>query len=141
MHGVEIGGELVLRSMDELPAVAVAASFAQGRTVVRDAEELRVKESDRIAALTSQLQKLGVAIEEQPDGFIIEGGGAQRSVGAQRSGGSIKGANVSGGGDHRLTMSLAIAGLLAGGETIVEDEESVDISYPGFWKELDDLAS
>ncbi|MCI0855851.1 MAG: 3-phosphoshikimate 1-carboxyvinyltransferase [Chloroflexi bacterium] len=129
LHGVEIGGELVLRSMDELPAIAVAASFAQGRTVVRDAEELRVKETDRIAALTSQLRKLGVAIEEQPDGFVIEGGGA------------LRGGNVSGGGDHRLTMSLAIAGLLADGETAIEDEESVAISYPGFWEELDSLAT
>ena len=129
LHGVEIDGELVLRSMDELPAIAVAASFAQGRTVVRDAQELRVKETDRIAALTSQLRKLGVAIEEQPDGFVIEGGGA------------LRGGNVSGGGDHRLTMSLAIAGLLADGKSAIEDEESVAISYPGFWKELDKLAT
>ena len=128
LHGVEIDGELVLRSMDELPAVAVAAAIAQGRTVVRDAEELRVKESDRIAALASQLQQLGVKIEEQPDGFVIEGG-------------AIKGASVSGAGDHRLTMSLAIAGLLAEGETVIEDEQSVDISYPGFWEELDSLVS
>ncbi len=128
LHGVEIGGELVLRSMDELPAMAIAASIAQGRTIVRDAAELRVKESDRIAALTSQLRKLGVAIEEQPDGFTIEGG-------------AIKGGTVSGAGDHRLTMSLAIAGLLATGETTIEDEESVDISYPGFWKELDGISS
>ncbi len=129
LRGVEVGGELVLRAMDEMPALAVAAAFAEGRTVVRDAEELRVKESDRIAALVSQLNKLGVEIQEQADGFIIEGGQA------------LRGASVTGDGDHRLTMSLAVAGLLADGETEIEDEHSVTISYPGFWEELGKLAA
>lgn len=129
LRGVEVGGELVLRAMDEMPALAVAAAFAEGRTIVRDAEELRVKESDRIAALVSQLNKLGVEIQEQADGFIIEGGQA------------LRGASVTGDGDHRLTMSLAVAGLLADGETEIEDEDSVAISYPGFWEELGKLAA
>jgi 3-phosphoshikimate 1-carboxyvinyltransferase len=125
LRGIEVAGELTLRLMDEAPALAVAAAFAEGRTVVRDAEELRVKESDRIAAITSKLAKLGVAVEERPDGFVIEGGRRP------------SGANVSGGGDHRLTMALAVAGLLADGETVVEDETSVAVSYPGFWRDLE----
>lgn len=124
LSGVDIGGELVLRMMDEAPAFAVAAAVAEGRTIVRDASELRVKESDRIASLVRELTKLGVAIEERPDGFVIEGGRP------------LKGAGVSGGGDHRLTMALTVAGLLAEGETVVADEGSVAVSYPGFWRNL-----
>ena len=74
LEGTKVGGELALRMMDELPAFAVAACVAHGRTVVRDASELRIKESDRIATLTAQLRLLGAAIEERPDGFVIEGG-------------------------------------------------------------------
>jgi 3-phosphoshikimate 1-carboxyvinyltransferase len=125
LRGVEVGGELALRMMDELPVFAVAAALAEGRTVVRDAEELRVKETDRIAALAAQLGRLAVAFEERPDGFTIEGGGA------------LSGAHVTGGGDHRMTMALAIAGLVAGGETVVEDAGSVSVSYPGFWQDLE----
>jgi 3-phosphoshikimate 1-carboxyvinyltransferase len=124
LEGLEVGGEMIPRLIDEAPALAVAAAFAQGRTVVRDAAELRVKESDRIATLTAQLQRLGVAIEERPDGFVIEGGEA------------LRGARVNGAGDHRLTMALAVAGLLADGETTVEDGEAVAVSYPGFWRDL-----
>ncbi len=127
LRGVDVDGELTARSMDELPALAVAAAFAEGRTTVRDAEELRVKESDRIAALTGELRKLGVAIEERPDGFTIEG---------TAGGNVLQGASVNGGGDHRLAMALAVAGLLADGETVVEDAEAVAVSYPGFWEDL-----
>jgi 3-phosphoshikimate 1-carboxyvinyltransferase len=127
LEGVEVSGALVPRMIDELPALAVAAAFAAGRTVVRDAAELRVKESDRIAAVTGQLRRLGAAIEERPDGFIIEGGRG------------LRGARVSGAGDHRLAMALAVAGLLADGETTVEDGEAVAISYPGFWRDLEQL--
>ena len=125
LRGVEVGGELALRMIDELPALAVAAAFAEGRTVVRDAGELRVKESDRIASLVRELRRLGVTIDERPDGFVIEGGQA------------LRGAGVSGGGDHRLSMALAVAGLLADGETVVEDAEAVAVSYPGFWGDLE----
>ncbi len=125
LRGVEVSGELTLRMIDELPALAVAAAFAEGRTVVRDAEELRVKESDRIASLVRELRRLGVTIDERPDGFAIEGGHA------------LRGAGVSGGGDHRLSMALAVAGLLADGQTVVEDAEAVAVSYPGFWGDLE----
>ncbi len=127
LEGVEVGGELVPRLIDEAPALAVAAAFARGRTVVRDAAELRVKESDRIATLAAQLGRLGAAVEERPDGFVIEGGRG------------LCGAPVSGGGDHRLTMALAVAGLLAEGETTVEDEEAVAVSYPAFWRDLQQI--
>jgi 3-phosphoshikimate 1-carboxyvinyltransferase len=128
LRGVEVGGELIPRLIDEVPALAVAAAFAEGRTVVRDAAELRVKESDRIAALTRQLRRLGVTIEERPDGFVIEGGRG------------LRGARVSGAGDHRLTMALAVAGLLAEDETTVEDGEAVTVSYPGFWEDLQQMS-
>ncbi len=132
LRGIELGGELVLRMMDELPALAVAAAVAEGKTVVRDAQELRVKETDRIALLTEQLQRLGVAIAERPDGFEIEGGARP---------GSLHGERVNGGGDHRLAMALAVAGLLAEGDTTVEDEASVMVSYPGFWEDLEQLGT
>jgi 3-phosphoshikimate 1-carboxyvinyltransferase len=128
LHGVEVGGETALRMMDEFPAFAVAAACARGTTVVRDARELRVKESDRIATLCAQLRALGVAIEERPDGFTIQGGN------------TIRGARVSGSGDHRMTMALAVAGLLADGETTVQDGDAVGVSYPAFWRDLQDLA-
>lgn len=125
LTGVEVGGELALRMMDELPILAVAAACAEGRTVVRDAAELRVKESDRIATLGQQLARLGVSIEERADGFVIEGGHG------------LTGARVTGAGDHRLAMALGVAGLLGDGETLVEDAQSVAVSYPGFWRELE----
>jgi len=126
LRGIEAGGDLVLRMMDELPVLAVAAAFAEGETVVRDAQELRVKESDRIASLTRELSKLGVAIEERDDGFAVRGPSAE----------GLRGARVSGGGDHRLTMALAVAGLLAEGDTTIEDGGSVAVSYPGFWTDI-----
>ena len=128
LEGIEVAGDMIPRLIDELPALAVAATFARGRTVVRDAAELRVKETDRIAAITTQLRLLGATIEERPDGFVIEGGGG------------LRGANVSGEGDHRLTMALAMAGLLAEGDTVVEDEESVAVSYPNFWQDLAEVS-
>jgi len=130
LRGIEARGELVLRMMDELPALAVAAACAEGETVVRDAAELRVKESDRIASLTRELGKLGVAIEERDDGFVIH-----------PSAEGLRGGRVSGGGDHRLTMALAVAGLLAEGETTIEDGESVAVSYPGFWTDIAAVAN
>lgn len=127
LEGIEVGGELFPRLLDEVPALAVAACFATGRTVVRDARELREKETDRIAAVCSQLRLLGASIEERADGFVIEGGDG------------LRGAGVSASGDHRLAMALAVAGLLADGETAVSDEEAVAISYPGFWRDLERL--
>jgi 3-phosphoshikimate 1-carboxyvinyltransferase len=129
LSGTEVGGDLIPRLIDELPALAVAAAFAEGATVVRDAGELRLKESDRIDALVRQLGALGAQIEERPDGFIVQGGAG------------LRGAAVDGGSDHRLTMALAIAGLVAEGETVIADPEAVAVSYPGFWNDLERVSA
>jgi 3-phosphoshikimate 1-carboxyvinyltransferase len=128
LKGVEIGGALIPRLIDEIPALAVAACVAAGTTVIRDAAELRVKESDRIATATRELNRLGADVEERPDGMIIRGGRL------------LRGTEVSSHGDHRLAMSLAVAGLAAKGETVIGDAEAVAISYPAFWRELERLS-
>ena len=125
LRGVEVGGTLVPRAIDEMPILAVAAACAEGPTVVRDAAELRVKESDRIRAIASELGKMGVAIEERPDGFRVAG----RSAGAAAP---FRGARVSSWGDHRLAMALVVAGLLADGPTLVEGIDCIATSYPDF---------
>ena len=129
LHATTIEGEVIPRAIDELPVLALAAAFAAGDTIIRDAAELRVKESDRIHATCSQLNRLGASLDETPDGMIIHGGTA------------LRGANTASHGDHRLAMTLAVAGLLASGETGVDGAESVDVSYPGFWVDLGSVAS
>jgi len=124
LHAVEVGGEIVPRMIDEFPILAVAATQAEGTTIVRDAAELRVKESDRIAAIVTELGCLGARIEEQPDGFVITGPT------------SLRGASVEAHGDHRLAMSLAVAGLLATGRTSIEGAECIPDSFPGFEEKL-----
>ena len=104
--------------------VSLAAAFAAGRTEIRDAGELRVKESDRITAVASQLSRLGVKIEERDDGMVIEGGAG------------IAGGEVASFGDHRLAMALAIAGLNANNPVRLSDSAAVRISYPMFWEHL-----
>jgi 3-phosphoshikimate 1-carboxyvinyltransferase len=120
LRGVEIGGETVPRMIDEFPILAVAATQADGTTVVRDAAELRVKESDRISTLAAELRRMGARIEEQPDGFVIEG--PTRLCGAE----------VEAHHDHRLAMSLAVAGLLAEGQTRISGAECIADSFPDF---------
>ena len=120
LHGITISGDWVVRMIDEFPVLAVLATQAQGETLVRDAGELRVKESDRIAAVTGELRKLGARIEEQPDGLIIEGPAR------------LHGAVVDSRGDHRLAMSLAIAGLIADGETSIRNAEAYLESFSNF---------
>jgi 3-phosphoshikimate 1-carboxyvinyltransferase len=115
----------VPRAIDEIPILAVAAACAEGPTVVRDAAELRVKESDRIRALAAELGKMGVEIEERPDGFRLAG----RPPGAAAP---FRGARVSSWGDHRLAMALVVAGLLADGPTVVEGIDCIATSYPDF---------
>ncbi|MFC1999240.1 3-phosphoshikimate 1-carboxyvinyltransferase [Chloroflexota bacterium] len=122
--GVEIAGELVPRLIDEIPVIAVAACLAKGDTVIRDAEELRVKETDRIGNLVSELHVLGARIEEMSDGMIIHGGA------------TLRGATCSSHYDHRMAMALGIAGLVADGETVIEDADVVEVSYPTFWRDL-----
>ena len=120
VRGIEVRGDQVPRMIDEFPILAVVASQAEGKTVVRDAAELRVKETDRISNIATELRKLGARIEKRPDGFVVEG--PTPLVGAQ----------VNSHGDHRLAMSLTIAGLIAEGETTVEGAECIADSFPGF---------
>lgn len=118
--GVEIGGDTVVRMIDEFPALAVAATQAHGTTIVRDAAELRVKETDRIATVVAELRTLGARIDPLPDGFIIEGPTPLHS------------AVVDSHGDHRLAMALTVAGLIAEGKVVIENAECIDDSFPGF---------
>ncbi|MBC8249714.1 MAG: 3-phosphoshikimate 1-carboxyvinyltransferase, partial [Anaerolineales bacterium] len=124
LRGIEVRGDQVPRMIDEFPILAVVATQAQGTTVVSEAAELRVKETDRIANIAVELRKLGACIRERPDGFVVEG--PTRLVGAQ----------VNSHGDHRLAMSLAIAGLAAEGETTIEGAECIADSFPGFEETL-----
>jgi 3-phosphoshikimate 1-carboxyvinyltransferase len=120
LHSAEVGGHTVVRMIDEFPILAVAATQACGTTIVRDAAELRVKETDRIAVIVEGLRKMGARIEPQPDGFIVEGPTP------------LKGAVVDSYGDHRLAMALAVAGMIAGGETVIENSDCIADSFPGF---------
>ena len=131
LHGVEIGGDMIPRMLDEVPILAVAACFAAGDTVIRDAAELRVKESDRIATTVSELTRLGASIEATEDGMIIHGKGPEA--------GALKGADCESHTDHRLAMSMAVAGLLADGETTVHGAPDASVSYPEFWQDLEML--
>jgi 3-phosphoshikimate 1-carboxyvinyltransferase len=124
----EVGGRLIPRLIDELPLVALVACFADGTTVIRDAAELRVKESDRLAGVAEGLSRLGVEVRELPDGLVITGPAR------------LAAAELDARGDHRLAMAWAIAGLTAAGETRIVGAESVAVSYPAFWETLVQLA-
>lgn len=130
LKGIEIHGDLVVRMIDEFPIFAVAAACAQGSTIVRDSTELRHKESDRIGCLAAELQKLGVSIEEQEDGFAIEG-----------CGGLPHGGLVQTHGDHRLSMALTVAGLAAPGPVLVQDGNIYRESFPEFVRILNRLGA
>ena len=120
LRAVQVSGGVIPRAIDEIPVLSVAAAFAEGTTIIRDAAELRVKESDRIASMAAELRKLGVAVTELPDGMEVAGRGA------------LTGAACESHGDHRIAMSMAVAGLAAVGETIVRDTEWIETSFPGF---------
>ncbi len=124
LQGTRVAGTLVPRMIDEFPIFAVAATQARGDTDVRDAQELRVKESDRITTMAQELRKMGARIEERVDGFSIQGPTR------------LRGARVSAHGDHRLALALAVAGLLAEGETIIADWECIADSFPDFAETL-----
>jgi 3-phosphoshikimate 1-carboxyvinyltransferase len=126
LHGVVVDGAMIPRVIDELPVLCIAAAVAEGRTVIRDATELRVKESDRIGAMTRGLRALGAAVEERPDGLEI-------------SGGRLRGGVVDAGGDHRMAMAFTVAGLLADGPVSVRGAEAVAVSFPGFFETLQAL--
>jgi 3-phosphoshikimate 1-carboxyvinyltransferase len=124
LHATTVQGNSIPRSIDEIPVIAVAAATASGKTIIKDAAELRVKESDRIATITAELQKMGADIRERPDGLEITGKE------------QLYGATCESHGDHRIAMSLAVAGLAATGQTIVRDAEWIETSFPGFERML-----
>ena len=127
LKGIEIGTEDIPWMIDEIPILCVAASLAEGRTVIGGAEELRVKESDRIAVMTEELTKLGVRVEEKKDGMIIYGASG------------FKGASCNSHGDHRVAMALTIAALKANEESVIENSECIDTSFPGFVELLESV--
>jgi len=124
LRGTEVKKEEVPNLIDEVPILAVAGALAQGRTVIRNAGELRVKETDRIATVVEGLRSMGVEVEEHEDGLEVVGGR------------KLKGARINSHGDHRIAMAFAIAGLFASGETIIENTECIATSYPGFQEQL-----
>ncbi len=127
LKGTTIGGSLIPRLIDEIPIIAVLACFAEGQTVIKDAQELKVKESNRIEVIVENLQRMGADITPTDDGMIINGGAP------------LHGALIETKLDHRIAMSFAIASLVAEGETILDNPECVDISYPTFYKTLESL--
>ena len=127
LNGTAIGGNLVPRAIDELPLIALAACFAEGETVITEASELRLKESDRIKTTATELRRMGADIEERPDGLVVRG---PTPLGA---------ATVSSHRDHRIAMMLGAAGAVADGQTIIRAAEAVAVSYPRFWQDYAQL--
>ncbi|HIZ44826.1 MAG TPA: 3-phosphoshikimate 1-carboxyvinyltransferase [Firmicutes bacterium] len=127
LHGTEIGGAVIPALIDELPVIAVAACFAEGTTVIRDAAELKVKESNRIAVMTEGLTAMGADVEETEDGMIIHGGRP------------LHHAVIDSRLDHRIAMSFSVAGLICGDMPEIRGRECVRISYPEFYADLDRL--
>ncbi len=121
LKGIEISGEIIPRLIDEIPVIAVLASQAHGKTVIKDAAELKVKETNRIDTVVSELTKLGAVIRATDDGMVIEG----RTP--------LHGATVNSYGDHRIGMAMAIAGLMADGTVTIEDSAAIAVSYPNFF--------
>jgi 3-phosphoshikimate 1-carboxyvinyltransferase len=125
LRGAEIKGKEIPNVLDEIPILAVAGALARGTTVIADAKELRVKETDRLAAIATNLKAMGVEVTEREDGLEIVGGAP------------LRGARLQSFGDHRIAMAFAIAGLFAEGETIIEDVDCVATSYPNFYETLE----
>lgn len=124
LRGTVIGGAEIPNVIDELPVLAVAGALAEGVTIIKDAAELRVKESDRLAVVAHHLQAMGADVTELPDGLEIRGGSP------------LHGATLESHGDHRIAMAFAIAGLFASGETVIKNAACVETSYPGFAEQL-----
>lgn len=124
LHSTEIKGEIIPTLIDEIPMIAVMAAFAEGTTVIRDAAELKVKESDRIQVMTDNLTRMGADVEALPDGMIIHGGKP------------LHGATIDSHKDHRIAMSFAVAGGICEGSLTITDGECVNISYPEFYTDL-----
>ena len=129
LHGVEVAGAIIPRLIDEIPVLAVAAAFAEGETVIRDAAELKVKESNRIAAMVEGLRAMGAQAQEREDGLAVRGGNI------------LTGTTLGSHHDHRIAMAFAIAGLAAEGQTVVTDDECIPVSFPRFAETLRSLGA
>lgn len=129
LRGSVIGGEMIPALIDEIPILAVMAAFAEGTTVIKDAQELKVKESDRIAVIAENLSAMGASVTPSDDGMTIEGGR------------QLHGAQIHTHQDHRIAMAFSVAGLNASGETTLDDEKCAAISYPSFFEDILSLAS
>lgn len=127
LHGITIEGDIIPTLIDELPVIAVVAAYASGTTIIKDAAELKVKECNRINAVTTNLKAMGADITSTDDGFIIHGGSA------------LHGTDIATYSDHRIAMSFAVAALIADGITTISDFDCVSISYPDFYKDLSSL--
>ena len=130
LKGGVIEGDVIPLLIDELPMLAALGPFTEEGIEIRDAGELRVKESDRIAALVENLRRMGAKVEERPDGLKVEG----------RSAGKLHGAEIEPHGDHRIAMAFAVAGLAAEGETVIRDADCAGVSFPTFYEELERMA-
>lgn len=128
LQATTIRGAIIPHLIDEIPVLAVAAAMANGHTVIADAQELKAKETDRIATVVAALQAMGVTAEATDDGMLITGRGA------------LSGATLASHGDHRLAMAWAVASLVATGATTIQGTDAVDVSYPGFWRDLQQIA-
>lgn len=129
LRGTEVAGDEIPGLVDEVPILAVAAAVADGVTIFRDASELRLKETDRLATVSSELALLGARVEQLGDGLVIPGGG------------QLRGGSVASHGDHRIAMAMAVAALVASGETQIEGWDAVATSYPDFEKDLQTCVS
>jgi 3-phosphoshikimate 1-carboxyvinyltransferase len=130
LKGGVIEGERIALLIDELPMLAALGPYTENGIEIRDAKELRVKESDRIAALAENLKRMGAKVEERPDGLKVEG----------RAAGKLHGAEIDPRGDHRIAMAFAVAGLGAVGDTVIRDSDCAGVSYPAFYEDLKRVA-
>ena len=133
LRGVRIGPEQIPQTIDEFPILCVAAAVAEGETVITGAEELRVKESDRIATMATELRAMGARIEERPDGMVIQG------LGRNGANGALNGATCRSHGDHRVAMSIAIGALTASQPTLIDETDCIETSFPNFQPKLLEL--
>lgn len=133
LRGVTIGPDLIPQTIDEFPILCVAAAVAEGQTVITGAEELRVKESDRIATMATELRAMGAQITERSDGLAVQG------IGQPKANGRLTATSGQSHGDHRVAMSIAIAGLTASTETVIQDTDCIETSFPGFDRKLLEL--
>lgn len=127
LHGTTIEGSIIPTLIDEIPVIAVMAAFAKGKTIIKDAAELKVKESNRIDTVTTNLQKMNVNIIPTDDGMIIEGGN------------EVKGTEIDSYDDHRIAMAFTVAALNACGDTKIINADCVNISYPSFYNDINSL--